>query len=268
MKLKIDAVTRLIWGEKLRRLKPGTSHTALARQDVKPFVMFFLGRSGSTYIIETLNKHPEIRAAKEIFSYLKQKGEDGQAQLQWMQHFFQLYRQGPYQAVGFKTKIKDVLDPDGLAQALQEIGANIILLRRKNSIKHMVSVFNSVRLNEATGNWNLYRPHDRLTPVHIDVDTFKSWLPDAEAERQHLENYVRQLQLPTYDLYYEDLLLNEQKTFESISEFLGVEYKPVSGDCIKHTSDDLRQAVANFDELRSAYLGTSYEAMFDELLKP
>ena len=38
------------------------------------------------------------------------------------------------------------------------------------------------------------------------------------------------------------------------------------GQVRKNTNDDLREAVSNFDELRSHYIGTPYEQMFDEVL--
>ncbi len=38
--------------------------------------------------------------------------------------------------------------------------------------------------------------------------------------------------------------------------------------CIKNTSDDLRKVIMNFDELRSHYIGTPFELMFDEVLVP
>ena len=38
------------------------------------------------------------------------------------------------------------------------------------------------------------------------------------------------------------------------------------GQVRKNINDDLREAVSNFDELRSHYVGTPYEQMFDEVL--
>jgi hypothetical protein len=47
---------------------------------------------------------------------------------------------------------------------------------------------------------------------------------------------------------------------------LGVRSEPVQGAFIKNTSDDLREAVSNIDQLRFYYIGTPYEQMFDEVL--
>jgi hypothetical protein len=42
----------------------------------------------------------------------------------------------------------------------------------------------------------------------------------------------------------------------------------VTGQTLKITSDDLRAAIVNFDQLRANYVGTQYEPMFDEVLLP
>jgi hypothetical protein len=46
--------------------------------------------------------------------------------------------------------------------------------------------------------------------------------------------------------------------------FLDVADVATEGKTLKHTSDDLRQAILNFEELRAGYAGTRYAPMFDE----
>ena len=41
----------------------------------------------------------------------------------------------------------------------------------------------------------------------------------------------------------------------------------MKGSTVKVTSDDLRESIENFDDLREHYVGTEYEAMFDEVLQ-
>jgi hypothetical protein len=77
---------------------------------------------------------------------------------------------------------------------------------------------------------------------------------------------VEDLVLPTLRLYYEDLLIDERTIFARVLSFLEVQPKPLQGGTLKNTSDDLREAISNFDELRSHYLGTPYEQMLDEVL--
>jgi hypothetical protein len=62
------------------------------------------------------------------------------------------------------------------------------------------------------------------------------------------------------------LLLNEAATLERVFSFLGVAYQPVQGKAVKSTSDDLRDVLANFNDLRAHYAGTTYQTMIDEVL--
>jgi hypothetical protein len=48
----------------------------------------------------------------------------------------------------------------------------------------------------------------------------------------------------------------------------GAETRPFQASTLKATSDDLPGAIAKFDELRSRYIGTRYEQMFDEVVIP
>lgn len=231
----------------------------LSRNPVR-FVILFVGRSGSTNLVEALDSHSEISASGEWLV-----GRDGDRQLRMTRRFLtQPPRGGEYAAIGFKTKVKEVQDPEGFAELLREAGARIIFLQRRNSIKHVVSRFNSYRLHGVTRNWNLYNEDDRLPPATIDLMWFSGNLEAIEEEKRKLESYVKNLGLPTLSLYYEDLLYERRATLGRVFSFLGLRFEPVQGGSIKNTNDDLREAVSNFDELRSHYVGTTYEQMFDE----
>jgi LPS sulfotransferase NodH len=227
------------------------------------FVILIMGRSGSTNLVEALNSHSAIYAKGE---FLTTKEE--YRRLRVARRFLTQSHSEEYSAVGFKTKLKDVPNLEEFARLLREVGTLIILLRRRNVIKQVVSRINSFRLYDTTGDWNLYNEGNRLPPATIDPVSFKETLEEVEKERQELERYVELLDLPTLSLYYEDLLVDQRATLERICSFLGVAYESLQGQAIKHTADDLRQAVSNFEELRLQYIGTRYEEMFDEVLVP
>ena len=191
---------------------------------------------------------------------------EASAQLEAVQSLF--FPDGPvnYDVVGFKTKTKDILDRDGFTDLLKESNVRVILLQRRNRIKLLVSLINAVRLNAVTGDWNLYDESDRQPMLHIDVAEFDKWLKKTELANQDLNSYVHELELPTLNLFYEDVLTDSTAAFTRICSFLGVADEPVNGKCKKNTSDDLRNAIANFDELRESYTGTKYLEMFDQVL--
>jgi hypothetical protein len=212
--------------------------------------------------VGALASHPDICAKWE--GLLGKK--DADAQLQRARNFFTQSPSGGYTAVGFKTKLSQVKDREGFARFLRELGARIILLQRRNIVKHVVSWANSERIHDATGRWNLWNEEDRLPPTAIDVAEFDRKLEQVEKGKRALESYANSMELPTLWLDYEDLLVDRRATLERVFSFLEVRFEAVEGGSIKNTSDDLREAVSNFDELRSHYVGTPYEQMFNEVL--
>jgi LPS sulfotransferase NodH len=232
-----------------------------------PFVVFFEGRSGSTYLIESLHDQPDIYAEKEFFAELRSKNKGPRDQLDWTRDYFTPQEQDRYRAIGFKAKLQDILSPGELAEMLSEFDARVILLRRRNRIKLVVSLLNAMRLNDATGEWNLYRAGDRPPAFRVDVGTFRNWLERIEAANGRLVEYVEGMSLPLLRIDYEDLLVDERRTMSAVCEFLGACYDPSRrGKCLKNTDDDLRKVVLNLDQLRSEFTGTRYEPMFDEVL--
>jgi LPS sulfotransferase NodH len=233
-------------------------------EQVKKFVILFQGRSGSTYLTEALRSHSKIRAQGEQLVGRKEQGFVAQAQ--WIREFFKPRPLAPYAAIGFKTKLSDVVDAGEFANLLKSLDVNIIHLERHNMVKQTISWLNSERLYEATGDWNLYKEADRLPHLEVDLEKFADSLSLLEQGKRWLRRYVDKLALPTLRLSYEDLLLDFEGTIERVLDFLEVPLESVESRVKKSTNDDLRQAVSNFEELRAQYVGTTYEQMFDEVL--
>jgi LPS sulfotransferase NodH len=236
------------------------------RRHVARFVVLFPGRSGSTYVMSALDAHPRIMAKGEVLDPMRKEGPE--AQLDWTRR----YLRGPFlnhnRAVGFKTKLRDVLDQDGFSAILGELDVRLIYLDRRNDVKHAISRITARRLKDTVGRWNRYDGDARMGPVTVDFEDFATRLGAVEAEKATISAYVGRLDRPLLHLDYEDLLADPTATFHRILAFLGLPPAPLQGTTLKNTSDDLREVVTNFDELRARYAGTPYEAMFDEVLVP
>lgn len=235
---------------------------------ITPYVIFFIERDGSTYLTSLLSSHPEINAIYERFAVLKQQGVSAEGQLEWANTFLTRPLLGRYAAVGFKTKLVDILDLERFGTLLQQKQCRIIQMQRLNSVKAVVSKINARRLWEASGKWNLYNENDRQPPVNITPSDFQKHLDEREAANQSLEEYVSKLQLPTMKLVYEDLLRDKDASLNRVFSFLNVKQLPVQAKTLKHTRDNLREVISNFEELRAFYEGTPYDSMFDEVLVP
>lgn len=238
------------------------------RPQVNAYVILFIERDGSTYLTSMLMEHPEIQAEYEKFAVLRQQGAQGKEQLAWLESYLTPPWIGKKAALGFKTKLVDVLDMDGFTRLLHRRGCHIIQMRRRNMVKAVVSRINARRLYEASGNWNLYKESDRLPPLEIDPQQFDQYLEERRQADQALDDYVAGLELPKIKVEYEDLLVNRDRVMEELFAFIKVPPQKLQGRTLKNTQDDLREVVLNFEALRAHYAGTAFQPMFDEVLVP
>lgn len=236
------------------------------RSQVTPFVILFIERDGSTYMVSMLSEHPQINIVYERFAVLKEQGQSATAQLAWAKELFSPAWIGRDKAMGFKTKLKDVLDLEAFTQLLHEKQVHVIHMQRRNVIKAVVSKINAKRLHDKTGNWNLYNESDRLPPAVLDVGEFDALVQEREALDRELANYVATLKLPVLAVCYEDLLQNRDNILAQIFNFLNAKSIAVTGKTKKNTRDDLREVIENYDALYTHYAGTRYESMFEEVL--
>jgi hypothetical protein len=135
-------------------------------------------------------------------------------------------------------------------------------------VKGTVSYFVGKTLFESTGMWGLFTEENRPCAICIDPTQFDEYLRGRERLQRDLDRYVESLGLPTLSLYYEDLLLHKDDILKQIFTWFKVKPLPIKSDTLKITSDDLRDAISNYDELKANYSGTPYEYMFDEILVP
>lgn len=238
------------------------------RFQVTPFVILFVERAGSTYLTTALKSTRDILARTEKLDALRQEGRSGADQLAWASQFLTPPWVGWHRAIGFKTKLTDVLDREGFARLIQRRSCRVIQLQRRNAVKAVVSTLNARRQWEASGNWNLLNESTRLPPFEVDPAEFDRLLRERETLDRDLERYVGQLDRPTLRLCYEDLLESPETFVGRAVAFLTGARGVGAGATLKNTQDDLRQAILNFDQLRTRYVGTAYERMFDEVLLP
>ena len=196
---------------------------------------------------------------------MRKEGKTAADQLAWSRAFLTPPLVGPHRAIGFKTKLLDVLDPEGFATLLRERRCRVIQLQRRNTVKAVVSTINARRQWQVSGNWNLLNESTRLPAFEVDPGEFATLLAQREEWDRDLEAYAEALRLPTLRLWYEDLLADEAAFTDRAVTFLTGRSRQVQGGTLKNTGDDLRSAVLNFDDLRRRYAGTRYEAMFDEV---
>lgn len=206
--------------------------------------------------------HPEILAQGEILV-----GSDAIRQRDRALRALRPDDAGPdIRAAGFKCKFRDISDFDAFRDLLHEVDAKIIYLYRENTVKRVVSMLNAIRLEEKTGWWNLHKEENRTGPFEINPEEFDQRLQRMTTTRTQTQNLIEGLKLPVLTLKYEDILVDVDDVRRKAFSYLGVSQVQTEGNPLKATSDDLRQVITNFEDLRARYVGTEYEPMFDEVL--
>lgn len=234
------------------------------RHEMTQYVMFLMGRVGSTYLTHLLNSHPDILALSEELLDLEETGAE--AQMRWSREFLSPPLVSRHRVRGFNTKPHHLEDPDAFGRLLQQKHCKILHMQRRNRVKTVISVLNGQRLHDKTGMWGRFDKSVQLPPLTVDFEEFENGLQWREEWDRKLGDYIRSLQLPTLPMYYEDLCQDKDAFLERVFSFLDVKPWPVESATLKITNDDLSKAIANFDELRARYVGTQYEDMFDEVL--
>ncbi|MBW2965736.1 sulfotransferase domain-containing protein [Candidatus Woesearchaeota archaeon] len=235
------------------------------------FILLFQGRTGSSYLKESLNSHPDIIMQGEVWAGMKyipknKRKQNAKKQLEWAQKFFGKTYNKKIKAIGFKTKFIDVLDPKEFARFLEQNNIKIIYMTRQNIVKLTISEINARRLYNKIKVWNLSSEKYHLQAFNLNLNRFKKRLKEKEQMETKLKIYIKTLNLPILKIYYEDLLMDEFEILRKINKFLEVPFRKTKGNSIKNTSDNLREVLLNFDEIQSHYIGTKYESMFDEVL--
>lgn len=233
--------------------------------DVTRFIIIFAGRTGSTYLIELLQAQPNAIAEFEKMDPLWKQGVE--AQIDWMRRFYA----GPFkpgvEAVGFKTKPWDLLHQDRAIEVLRECDAKVIHMTRRNLFKWALSELNAKRLYRKTGRWRSSRDDEPLGPVTLSAEEAREWIMEREDVECCVQDLVRRIGQDSMTLYYEDFAYDTMSGMRTVGEFLGCEFSVDAAERVpsrKVTPDDLRHAIANFDELLEAFRGTPVESMMLE----
>ena len=261
------------------------------------FIVLFQGRTGSSFLIDALDRHPNITAKPELLVAMRrviQPFQDLHGRKKWYAiavrswrrsvnetvYFWprdagyrqikmvqELYEQTPRPSpvVGLKTKVQDITELKQMKRYLEERGVLTIIMERRNLVKQAVSHINAVRLHSAEGKWNVEGQTEPLGPQHISVEEFDRMLHDVVFDESVLNAYAKYLETPKLNVEYSDLLRNQAEWFDTIFDFLGVEPRQLESSVRKNTDDDLRVALSNFEELRAAYADTEFAPMFDEI---
>ncbi len=244
----------------------------------RPFMLLFVGRSGSTALMYDLDHHPKTVIHMEIFGGTSLPGgleQTDENRIALLNRLWAGYRRPEWMpaemkgcARGFKFQIKHEapqFDRLGkLARALRLHDAVVIALHRNDVLRQAISSLRAQRLAELSqeerGALDYHiKPESgprarafadepiRISPPDL-ARALKAMAHNRRTMQRFLERYPAAVEA-TYEEYLADRLgvLNRVLAALELEPF---EDAPPS-DLVKVTDDDLSKAVSNYDELRA-----------------
>lgn len=232
-------------------------------------------RTGSTFLIDCLNTHPQIRAEHEIlFQGFKPVAFSG---------FFERYSRigklwryfvaGAWRPVHllnafyalpdapvkiFKAMYHQLQDPRARRYLVHDKSIRVIHLRRDNLLKRYVS---EVLAHKRKGKqaWHAYKQ----LPVVTTYISPQAAIDNMRRTQDQILVYGRLFSdHPKIELVYERMIEDQTLSMEinqTISDFLSVEPLPVQSHLVKTNVDDLRVLIENYNEVAQALVGTDFE---------
>ena len=242
--------------------------------------MFLLqcnGRSGSTYLGSLLSSHEEITMWGE-FLYPDPEAETWLFYHHWanairedraalsppgrekvVDTYVEKMKADSAGLPGLDTKLEYLDQEPWLVGPLYRAAARMVLLKRSNVLKHIVS-----RIVTYTRVQAGVEAHNAEVPEKIVI------APDPAAVIQEMresvvlyQKYAEKVALygkPSFTLLYEDLVSEESsKHLGELQEFLGVERKVLTSTLRKQNPQPLKAVVANYADLEKAIRRSEFE---------
>jgi hypothetical protein len=240
-------------------------------------------RTGSTMLVYLLRSHPEICSHGEIFSPGKIGGLSGtylskrHARPEFIDHLSAERDRDPIKflykialdlqgkkAVSFKLKYEELILPEYKTlrdEIVNDRDFRIIHLRRENLLRRYLSHYVVNFVTHVT-----MAIHGQVIPevprVELDPhDCQKDFETVLGREKEFVELFA---QHPSFSISYEEMVAGDAKKIGALLDFMGVSSRELTTTTRRLGCDDLRQVIANFEELRTYFAGSSYSKFFEQ----
>jgi LPS sulfotransferase NodH len=252
----------------------------------RPFLVLFTARSGSTALYGNLKSVPNVKMRAEVFGNKALPGnaeQNDDNRIKFLRKFWAEFKDGatPDDAefAGFKLQINQknsqFEQPARLVKVAAEYNPRIIVLRRQNMLKQVISSLNARRLkelsqkiNDGKGSGHIL-PEDKALldelkkkPILLKINEVKAMLNGVRKAYEKLDDLAEAFGT-VHDITYEDYLEDRDAVVRGVLEYIGADpssYQPADA-YLKITSDSLAEVVENYDELRQALADTPFADM-------
>ena len=253
----------------------------------RKFILFSKQRSGSTWVIDLLNSHPEIVGFAELFLYdmWGQPPVGGDAGILAWNSFLARYVTGSGEptrrerdrlynqyldesvfasrqaskAIGFKLMYNQAVSDLAIPKYLQQNSVSCVHLIRRNHLDAVLSA-EAVRLR-GLAHAETNAPVRQVT-IHLEPESIELRLQRRDREIAAASEYADFLGLPVIELVYEELSADITRIIP-VLEFLGVDSSAVdlTSRLRKLNSKSHRELISNYDDIARALHGSRFAHM-------
>jgi LPS sulfotransferase NodH len=234
---------RIARRRRLRDLIDLAPTRVMATGGAKRFVVFGLGRSGSTLLVDLLNADPAIRCDGEIFQHWRYFPE------RILRRKIRLLEADAY---GFKllayqvTKVLGYREPRRFLDWLQASGFRFVTIRRENLFRHALS-----QVAARKSRFHLEGPTSERIKVSVDPAEIEAWMDRIRRNREEEQTMLAGRE--ALHLVYEQDLIGEERQRQAVARigaFIGRDIVFANSRFRRIVSDDLSDSFENADELR------------------
>ncbi len=236
-----------------------------------PFVILGMPRTGTHYLEELLNVHPNVSSNGELLNPYDMNWPDNTRLLLSERELLELaYQHYPTRSgktalmhVGCKINQPQFQERPGFFEQLTRWPhLRVILLIRRNPLESLRSLVQA----RTSGQWLKYGTcHDSAAPptVTLTIEECEAYFRAADDFHTQVANSFKPEQVLTID--YEDLLSDPAACLETIWSFLGISLHACSvcTDLRRQEVRPLDETVCNFLELRRHFTGGRYTSYFE-----
>jgi len=223
------------------------------KEPLKKFVIFTVGRSGSSLLVSLLNSNPKIHCYGELL---------GKKLISPTRYYQQVALINHGEIFGFKLntfhfRIQHIGDPVRFVDNLHDEGFEIISLRRENILRQIFSHIYAVKRGKFFHTKR--EGQQKHSPIHVDLELLRREIILFEGY-QELEEKILST-VPHLSLSYErDLVdrVNQQATINRLTSLLGTKPGIARTDFVITTPKDLSRIILNYDEIHQYLMTTQY----------
>jgi LPS sulfotransferase NodH len=250
------------------------------------FVVLTTQRSGSSWLVDLLNDHPNVVAYGELFrvtdATIPPYGATSFPRFEvvvpraaysvsnvlvgrryaYVRGLARAHRDA--HAVGFKLMYDQTRDHQGLLEILALSRFRVIHLVRRDHVRAVISFDIASR----RGSWHRHLGEAGAgARVRIEAETLFRRLERREREIQTFRRRLRRLPLRALEVHYERLVHGREETLRSIFEFLRVAPAgaKVTSTLVPSGPELLADAIENLGDVRSVLARTRFAAQASQL---